>query len=51
MLGCSKKTKSIFLLLSIEIQLTIPKIEILAKKKPAKDEKKKDFYQKNNMTP
>jgi hypothetical protein len=39
MLGCSKNQKSIFLLLSIEIQLTIPKIGILAEKEPTKARK------------
>jgi hypothetical protein len=46
MLGCSKKPKSIFLLLSIEIQFAIPKIDILAEKEPTKDEKK-GFWPKN----
>jgi hypothetical protein len=48
MLGCSKNPKSIFKLLSIKMQLTIPKIGILAEKEPTKDEKKrilaKDLY-------
>jgi hypothetical protein len=37
MLGCSKNLKSIFKL-SIEMQLSIPKIGILAEKETAKDE-------------
>jgi hypothetical protein len=41
MLGCSKNPKSIFKLLSIKMQLTIPKIGILAEKEPTKDEKKR----------
>jgi hypothetical protein len=41
MLGCSKKPKSILLLLGIKIQLTIPKIGVLAEKEPMKDEKKR----------
>jgi hypothetical protein len=47
----TKKPKSMFLLLSIEIQLTVTKIGILAEEEPTKDEKKNDFYQKNYMTP
>jgi hypothetical protein len=38
MLECSKNPKNIFKLLSIEMQLTIPKIGILAEREPTKDE-------------
>jgi hypothetical protein len=37
MLGCSKNLKRIFWWLSIEIQLTIPKIGILVEEVPTKE--------------